>query len=330
MDQQQFLEQCKGKEEGKNYANELAELLGVNPDAAYRRIRGTTPLTYPELQKVCEHYKVSFDSAMNYEGKTHPFEFISMFDQNRFNMLTHVKETVAQLRFFKKADNCNMTLVAMDLPYFRQFGYSSLLRFKLFYWQGAVLNREGQQQKKFDPTYCDEAVESEMKHLYSLYHGIDSIELWTPESLDSTLKQIKYGLDAGFFASVEDAMQICDDLDDLITKLEREAVVSKKYFNGEHGEESAKFELYQSDILLGTNTVQVQCNDDLYTYIGFNSFNSLMSKSPSFSNECQRWIMQFRSKSTMLSDVSEKFRYQFFHALRSKINALRTAIPGAV
>lgn len=330
MDQQLFLEQCRGKEEGKNYANELAELLGVNPDAAYRRIRGTTPLTYPEIQKICQYYQVSFDSAMNYQGSTHPFEFISMFDQNRFNMLTHVKETVAQLKFFKEAENCNMTLVAMDLPYFRQFGYPNLLRFKLFYWQRAILNIEAHQQMKFDPSYCNEAIEAETKQLHIMYHGIDSIELWTPESLDSTLKQIKYGLDSGFFASLEDAMQICDDLDDLITKLEREAVVSKKYIKTENGEESGKFELYQSDILLGTNTVQVQRNEELYTYIGFNSFNSLMSKSPSFSHECHRWIMQFRSKSTMLSDVSEKLRYQFFQSLRSKINAMRTYIPGVM
>lgn len=330
MDQQQFLAQCKVKEDGKNFANELADLLGVNPDAAYRRIRGTTPLTYPELQKVCHHYQVSFDSAINYEGSTHPFEFTSMFDHNRFDMLTHVKGTVNQLKYFKEVENCSMTLIAMDLPYFRQFGYPSLLRFKLFYWQRGVLNKENLRSKKFDPDYCDDGVETEMKRLYSMYHGLDSIEIWTPETLDSTLKQIEYGLDSGFFASVDDAIQICDDLDDLITKLEREAVVSKKHFNGEYGEESGNFELYQSDILLGTNSIQVQCKDDLYTFVGFNSFNSLMSKSPGFSLECQRWIAQFRSKSTLLSDVSEKFRYQFFHALRTKINALRTRIPEAV
>lgn len=326
MDQSQFLAQCKEKEDGKNFASNLADLLGVNLDAAYRRIRGTTPLTYHEVQKVCHHYNVSFDTAVNYKGISHPFEFTPMFDENGFDMLTHIRGVVEQLKSFSEDEGSFMTLIAMDLPYFRQFGYTQLLRFKLFYWQRSVLNMEEHRQRKYDPDHGDADVESTMKEIFRLYHGFDSLEIWTPETLDSTLKQIQYGIDSGFFKSMDDALRVCNDLDDLLVKLEREAVVSRKTLGTDVDTQSGKFEMYQSDILLGTNTVQVQSHGELFTYVGFNSFNSLMSKSPTFSEECSLWTNQIRSKSTLLSDVSEKHRYKFFQGLKAKIDKVRNQI----
>lgn len=326
MDQQLFLAQCKEKGAGKNFAPQLADLLGLNPDAAYRRIRGTTPLTYLEIQKICKHYNMSFDTAVNYKGNSHPFEFTPMFGEGGFDMLTYIHGVLHQLRIFSEDPESCLTLVSMDLPYFRQFGYTHLQRFKLFYWQRAVLNMEGHRQKKFDPSLCNEPIEALMRELYSLYHSFDSIEIWAPETLDSTLKQVQYGMVSGFFNSVDDALQVCDDLDDLLNKLEREAVISKKSLNSDISAASGKFEMYQSDILLGSNTVQVQSGGELFTYIGFNSFNSLMSRSPGFSEECSRWISQVRAKSILLSDVSEKLRYKFFQRLRGKISKLRKRI----
>lgn len=325
MDQQQFLTQCKDKD-GKSFAANLADLLGMNLDAAYRRIRGTTPLTFDEVQKICKHYNVSFDTSVNYKGTSHPFEFTPMFDENGFDMLTHMRGVGQQLEYFSEDEESFMTLVAMDLPYFRQFGYPQLLRFKLFYWQRSVLNMEEHRYKKFDPEFRNEAVEAAMENLYAKYHEFDSAEIWTPETLDSTLKQIQYGVDSGFFNSMEDALHVCDDLINLLTKLEKEAVVSRKTLGKEVEAHSGKFEIYQSDILLGTNTVLVNSHGELYTYVGFNSFNSLMSKSPTFSDECNRWIGQIRSKSTLLSDVSEKHRYKFFQGLRNKVDKVRTFI----
>ncbi len=326
MDQQVFLARCREKAEGKNFAPQLADLLGLNLDAAYRRIRGSTSLTYLEIQKICRHYDVSFDTAVNYQGKSHSFEFTSMFDADGFDMLTYVRSVLKQLKIFRQDPNCSLTLVSMDLPYFRQFGYSSLQRFKLFYWQRAVLNLEAHRHSKFNPKLCNEAMEEVMKEMYTLYHEFDSIEIWAPETLDSTLKQVQYGMDSGLFNSGEDALLVCDDLDNLLNKLQHEAVEARKTLNAGLNISGGNFGIYQSDILLGSNTVQVQCDRDLYTYIGFNSFNSLMSRSPRFSAECRRWISQVKTKSNLLSDGSEKLRYKFFNHLRNKITKLRKGI----
>ncbi|MDH5366913.1 MAG: hypothetical protein OEW67_08005 [Cyclobacteriaceae bacterium] len=323
--QRQFLQECKERKNSKNFAQELADLLGVTLDAAYRRIRGTTPIIFSEIHKICLHYNLSFDSVINYEGRSFPFQFNPMFKDD-FEILQYLEEMERQLDRLSQSDDSKILLTAMDLPYFRQFGFKSLKRFKLFFWQRSVLNLEEFKHLKFDANDYNEAYEEVTNKIYVNYHNFKSTEIWAPETLDSTLKQIEYYLESGLFKSKESAHMICDDLEELLSKLEREAMIAKKIINVDGQTYSSSFEMYQSDIFLSNNSIQAFTGGKVYSYVSFNSFNSLMSFSPSFSTECLSWIEQIRVKSILLSDVSEKLRYQFFQNLRGKIDQLRKSI----
>lgn len=321
--QVKFLKQCGEKLGDKNLANELAELLGVNKDAAYRRMRGTTALTFDEIKKISTTFRVSVDSAINYQGSTVPFQFNAMF-QEKFKIMDYLRNISFQLQSLQNVKNGYMTLTLMDLPYFRQFGFPALSRFKLFYWQRSVLNLENYRHKKFDWQEAMPEYEEVTEQVYQFYHGVASREIWAPETLDSTVKQVQYFADSGLFVSKDSAKQICDDLEELFLKLEREAELGKKHINVDGQNISSTFEMYQSDLFLSNNCIQAIRNDQVFTYISFNSFNSLMSFNPDFSEECNRWIEQIRLKSILLSEVSEKLRYQFFKRLRVKLEGLRS------
>ena len=45
-------------------ADELAELLEISADSAYRRIRGEKPISVFEVQKLCNAYRFSFDDLV--------------------------------------------------------------------------------------------------------------------------------------------------------------------------------------------------------------------------------------------------------------------------
>ena len=330
MDQQVlFLEGCKDRRKTSNFAQELADLLGLNADAAYRRLRGATPLTFNEIKKISQSYNISFDSIINYEGRTVPFQFNSMF-QDEFRILHYLKEIDQHLMRLSMGPDSKVSMTAMDLPYFRQFGFPSLRRFKLFYWQRSVLNLEEFRQLKFDTEHIVPEFEEITLQIYKHYHALDSTEIWAPETLDSTLKQIQYYLDSGLFTSLDSAISICDDLEKLLDKLEQEAQLATKILNIDGESYSSNFSMYQSDIFLSNNSIQAYGEDRIYTYVSFNSFNSLMSYAPTFSEECRRWIEQIRLKSILLSEVSEKHRFQFFRGLRNKIRELRDSIVKSV
>lgn len=321
MSQSLFMDQCREKTQG-NFARELADLLGVNLDAAYRRMRGTTPLTFDEIGKICLKYDVSYDSNINYQGRSFPFQFNSMFDKEGFEILDYLKGIMGQLQYFLQDPNSSMLITAMDLPYFRQFGYPSLRRFKLYYWRRSVLNLKDFRINKFSVQDAESDYEELMEEIFRIYHQYSSTEIWALETLDSTLKQVEYGLESGFFERLSDASAICKDLYALLDKMEREAMVGKKTLSDDISSHSSTLSIYQSDILLSNNAIQVNSAGQIFTYISFNSFNSLMSKSEAFANECSAWIEQLRVKSILLSDVSEKHRYQFFKELRDKIGVL--------
>jgi len=324
-DQEILIAQCRDRLGSKSLAHELSDLLGVNLDAAYRRMRGATALTFDEIKKVCLHFNISFDSVINYSGTLVPFQFNAMF-QERFSILQYLNEISQQLKLLTKNEDDRFVLTAMDLPYFRQFGFPGLSRFKLYFWQRSVLNLPEYRNTKFNHENGNEEYEKLCNNIFRYYHGIASTEIWTPETLDSTFKQVQYYLESGLFETTETPKVICDEIEQLLQKVENEAQLGQKLLDTPNGRVVRDFELYQSDIFLSNNSIQAYTGGKVYTYVSFNSFNSLMSFSPHFSEECHSWIEQIRLKSILLSEVSEKLRYQYFLGLYVKLNKLRALI----
>ena len=63
-----------------SFVDEIAGLLNISNDSAYRRIRADKPISFDELQKLCVHYKVSLDQFLNLQ--TDSFIFSGKLDNN--------------------------------------------------------------------------------------------------------------------------------------------------------------------------------------------------------------------------------------------------------
>lgn len=231
-----FINQCKERVSDGNFASDLAELIGVNVDAAYRRIRGATALTYDEIEKMCTHYNISFDSILNYKGSLVPFQFNAMF-QPDFSIEAYLQNIANQLKDLTTTEDSKFVITAMDLPYFRQFGYKGLSRFKLFFWQRSVLNLESYKRKKFEVREEDDNFDLLTKSIFEDYNRIESTEIWTPQTIDSSIKQIQYYLESGLFVDNDIVYQLCDELEDLLMQAEQQAEFGRKSFQNENGDE---------------------------------------------------------------------------------------------
>ena len=53
--------------------DEVASLLDISNDSAYRRMRGDKPLTFEEVQKLCVHFNISLDSIFHLDTDTYIF-----------------------------------------------------------------------------------------------------------------------------------------------------------------------------------------------------------------------------------------------------------------
>ncbi|TND08527.1 MAG: Uncharacterized protein FD123_2323 [Bacteroidetes bacterium] len=306
--------------------DELADTLGISNDSAYRRIRGETSLTIDEVSRLCTRYKLTFDVFGNSMADRVTFNYHHLEnDIARFE--TYLKNIRDDLKKITVTEKKEMIFAAEDVPVFHHFSYPLLSAFKIFYWNKSILNAPSLEGKKFDPALIPGDLCQLAKEIYTLYMDVPAVEIWTDDTLNSTLKQIEYYMESGLFETREQAIAVCDEVEAMIRTIERQAEHSIK-FTGENpppGRET-NYTLYNSELMIGNNCVLVTIGSSKAVYLSHNTFNSMVTINPSFCEETERWLRNLSKKSIPISGVSEKQRYRFFKILYDKIDAVKKKV----
>ncbi|HET6990299.1 MAG TPA: hypothetical protein VFJ43_03200, partial [Bacteroidia bacterium] len=214
-----------------------------------------------------------------------------------------------------------------DVPIFHHFCYPKLSAFKLFYWSRSILNAPAYEGKQFEPSAIPEKLMKTIREIYDLYIHIPSIEIWSEDTLNSTLKQIEYYWDSGLFKSKEDMIDVVNDIGLMLKRIESQASHSTKFQGEVPGASSSQnYTLYNSDLMIGNNCVMVKAGGTRNTYISHNTFNSMVTTNSAFCDETENWLKNLIKKSTPISGVSEKQRFRFFKMMNDKIAKLHERI----
>lgn len=302
--------------------DEVADLLQLSNDSAYRRIRGETALSIDEVVLLCNHYKISFDSFNNQHSGTVTFNCKSLGnnDNSLEEYLTGILNDLKKIQGFDKKE---IVYAAEDIPIFHNFKFPELTAFKLFYWNKSVINPPSLSGKKFNFDSISKEFIELSKNIYDTYSAIPSIEIWTEETISSLLKQIEFYWTSGLFERKEDALVVCDQVTQMVSMIEKQAEMGSKNKNAAC---ENNFTLYNSEIMIGNNTILVNMGAVKVTYISYHFFNSMITTNNSFCNETDSWLKNLIKKSTLISGVGEKQRYQFFKKKYEAVKKLRESI----
>ena len=163
--------------------------------------------------------------------------------------------------------------------------------------------------------------------IVAAYNKIHSTEVWAPETINSVLQQIEYYHVAGIFASKKDSACLCDAFEQLISHLEKQAEMGKKFSYGNMPDkEAGNYLLYNNELFTGNNSVLVDFGDIKITYLNHSSINFISTRD-SVLNEYQLSAAQnMINKSEPLHLQNEKGRNSFFNRLRAKIELTRRKI----
>jgi hypothetical protein len=291
---------------GVGLAEEMADLLQVSTDSAYRRIRGETELTIEEVYKISKKYALSIDDVFSNQNDTVTFSYTKLTDSDH-NFEIYLNRLLTHLKTLKKFDNRKIYYVAEEIPVFYSFFSKKLTDFKLFYWQRSVLNVPEYQQKKFDWGVVPQKLIDIAHASYIEYLNIPSSEIWTSETVLTGIKQIQFYYDSGIISSIQ-AIELLSEYRLMIELIMKNAENSRKNLS----DKTETYFMYNSEVVLGTNCIYVIMGETTYSYISFNSMNSLTTNNPQFCEETEHWVRNLEKKSTLISGVSEKQRYQFF------------------
>ncbi|MDP3556599.1 MAG: helix-turn-helix domain-containing protein [Bacteroidota bacterium] len=300
---------------GVGLAEEIADILNVSTDSAYRRIRGETELTIEEVYKISKKYSISLDDVFSNKNDTVTFSYTKLTDSEQ-NFEIYLNRILTHLKTMNKFENRKIYYVAEEIPIFYSFFSKKLTDFKLFYWQRSVLNVPDYQTRKFEWGVVPQHLVDIAHSFYKEYQTIPSSEIWTTETVLTGLKQIQFYFDSGIITEGH-AKELLGEYKLMIDMIKQNAESSRKNIS----DKTDTYFLYNSEVVLGTNCIYVVMGESTYSYISFNSMNSLTTNNPQFCEETEHWVRNLEKKSTLISGVSEKQRYQFFTQMYKEIDA---------
>ncbi len=312
--QLEFFEKIKATAgPGVSLVDIISEVLSISSDSAYRRLRGVTTLTLEDITRLCNHFNVSFDLGNSQHEKgvvTFHYRTISDKEERMAEYLTDLQNHLRQISGYK---NKLIIYAAEDVPVFHHFKYEELTAFKIFYWRKSVLDEKLLSNVNFDFKKIDKKLIDIARETYALYTHIPSVEIWTEATLDSTVKQLDYYYESGI-VNKEQALIICRQILQVIGDVEQMAVNSTKNAGDE-----GNYKMYYSDVMIGTNAVQVVLDGKNTTFLSFNTFNNLSTTNAILGAEVNAWMKNLIRKASLISGVNEKQRLQIFKKI--KLNA---------
>lgn len=325
--QQQLFKAIKSKMgESTTAADEIATLLDISTDSAYRRMRGEKTVTLDELQTLCSHYQVSLDQLMNVQAKGILFQG-QYLDKSNFRFEEYVTSMMHNMAYMNSFKHKQFFYLCKDLPIFHQYHIREIAAFKWFFYLKTYFHFPGFEKQKFRFTdHPDELYALERKVL-DLYNQIPSVEIWNLENMNMFFRQIEFYRDSQLFESDKDVFILYEAIEKLWSHLEQQASLGYKFnYDDADKKEIGEFKMYFNEVLLGDNNMMVILEGEKLAYVSHTTINFMLTKDKGFTENMYNHIQNQMKRSTLISEVSEKERARFFRIVRQKIIARKESL----
>src|SRR5436305_13195983 len=98
--QQSFFSHIKSKLPSHfSFVDEIALVLNISNDSAYRRIRGEKPISLDEIHVLCTKYQVSIDQLFKLKNNTYLFSG-NLVNTDSYDFDQYLKDIVKNLSLF--------------------------------------------------------------------------------------------------------------------------------------------------------------------------------------------------------------------------------------
>jgi len=297
----------------------VSEILHVSNDSAYRRIRGETPLVLDEAKQLCTHFGLSLDQLLNVKHGSTIFQDVRI-DFTKYKYDQYLKDLLQQLNelggFFQK----EIIYLSKDLPIFHNFYYQPLIAFRHFFWMKTMLLDPNFATQHFDFGSLTAETEKLSQDVLMAYQKVPSTEMWNTESINSTISQVEFYRDSGYFSSSADIKTVYEAIIATIHHMKEQVECGCKFMPGDSPQlKKSNYNFFYNRVVLGDNTVLVMTDRTKTAYLNYGLLNYIVTRDESFCTHCYNDVQNLIKRSTRISQTSEKQRNIFFGILLSKV-----------
>jgi hypothetical protein len=179
-----------------------------------------------------------------------------------------------------------------------------------------LLGHPGYEHQRFAAAVVPKELIALANKVWSTYSSLHTIEIWNEEAVYDTLRQIEFYKECDLFQTKEDALNLCDQLIQLLDHIKEEALFGKK-------SEGGRFGMYNNEILIGDNTVFARMGSKRSVYVNQNTLNLLLTFQEPFCEQTEQYLQNLMKKSSQISVTGERQRNRFFKNMNDRITAFK-------
>lgn len=304
---------------------DIAYVLELSYDAAYRRLKGKTNLSFEEGMKLAKHYDISLNSLYGYSNlSNHNFFKVSKnnFRNSSEGLYEFFNSSSTFLKSFSaKGERDIFYHAAKDVPMYHIPTNTLYGKFRLYahlnVFSGFSVNNFTSFKKFVPPAKIIE----ESLRFKDLFKNFNAIEIWSDTTINSLLYQVYYFYEAKFIEKTE-AMQMCDEIKLMIEGVE----LNSK--NGEWGKRGkmSTFELYSNKLISLGNETLFKSRSKKTLFIHYTNLSHFRIEEELTSNEAEYFFKKQLQFSKKISGNAEVERKLFFNTMYDKIQKLKNQI----
>lgn len=302
----------------------LMKTLKINKDAASRRINGKTPFTYSEVCALSKAYSITLTPAQSSQYSNIVFGYVPLKSKqvdskHFFQVISGLLKDMASAR------NACLYHVAPEVPVYHCYNYPGLLNFRLFYWGKYLLNNPYYTRRSFSETAIDADITAHARKAYDNYCRVPSLEVWTPQSIQSILSQLNFCIETGDFTSANEVNSIVDELSEMMVRIRTMAEENNKAFDFRE-KLQVPFQFYKIDVNINTANLLAQVDQQHISLQQFNAINFMTTTQSDFCQENLDWIRNIQSKSSLLSGAGIVERQRYFNTVNKQLREFRESL----
>ncbi|WP_203255873.1 hypothetical protein [Hyunsoonleella ulvae] len=322
--QKDFFKSIKAKSlSNTSFVEEIASILDIGYDAAYRRINLKTSLSLKESVILAKHYKISLNKLFEVGNTNTILTELPPEPKNEESLEMWFKVSLQNLQLLTKVKSAEFIWSGKDISLFHTLTDSYLTRYKMYVWL-KDLNEEMAHSKITFDDWIETIPKSLLDSAFALgnvYKNINITELWNDNTITGTLQQLLYYFEAGL-VSKEIALNICDDVDEVIKHTEKQTI--NQSISGSKNKNF--FRLYKCDLHMLTNCLMVVTSFQKVFFVPFTVLTYFKIEHKETCDLMFDFLKKQMSNSKLLANAGEKDRTLFFNRIHSKIDIVRQRI----
>lgn len=322
--QKKFIQYLKEKlPENASFVDEVASVLDIGYDAAYRRVNLKTNLSLEESVKLAKHFKISLNKLFEVGSQQTILTERSPQIIDTSHLEQYFTKSIENLTPLTKLKSASLIYSAKDIPLFYTLKDSYLTRYKIFVWL-KIANQEMTKNKISFDDFIETIPDSLLKKAFQLsdtYNFISITEFWNDNTINGTIQQILYFYESQLL-SKNLALKLCDDLEEIIHHVEKQTI-QQSIINSKN---NAAYKLYKSDLLTMSNILLVKTSFKKVFFVPYTVLEYLKVEHQDTCNIMEDFFQKQMTNSKLLVHSGEKDRTLFFNKMLHKINKLRSHI----